>query len=58
MTRLERVIKAFNQYDTMVDEVIWCKEQEDKLNELRNEVSLLVGELKRYGCRRQDKRDY
>ena len=58
MTRLERVIKAFNQYDTMVDEIIWCKEQEDKLNELRNEVSLLVGELKRYGCRRQDKRDY
>ena len=58
MTRLEKIIKAFNQYDTMVDNIIWTKEQENKLNDLRNEVSLLVGELKRHGCRKQDKPDY
>ena len=58
MNRLERIIKAFNDYDSMIDEIIWCKEQEDRLNELRNEVSLLIGELKRHGCRSQSKSDY
>lgn len=54
MTRLDRIIEVFEQYYEMVDEIIWTKEQEDKLNELRDKSNTLVDELKRYGCRREN----
>ena len=59
MTRLDRVIKAFNDYDNLVKSLIlWLDEidgavAEYRVNKLRNEISPLIGELKRYGCRRK-----
>lgn len=57
MTRLERVIQAFNDYDNLVKELVFNNNDNSKDNELeeiRENVSLLVGELKRYGCRRKN----
>ena len=60
MTRLDRVIKGFNDYDNLVKQLIeWLDEvdgtvAEYRVNKLRNEISPLIGELKRYGCRRND----
>lgn len=57
MTRLERIIKAFNDYDDLVDELglrNHDSSQNNKLNKLRDEVSVLIGELKRHGCRREN----
>lgn len=60
MTRLDRVIKALNDYDNLVKSLIlWLDEidgavAEYRVNKLRNEISPLIGELKRYGCRRQN----
>lgn len=57
MTRLDRVIKAFNDYDEIVEELSLRNSdnsQNSALEKLRNEVLLLVDELKRHGCRRCD----
>lgn len=66
MTRLNRIIKAFNDYDNFVKKYSTIGAFEDKeldytkldeyteLNNIRNEVSLLIGELKRHGCRREN----
>lgn len=60
MTRLDRVIKGFNEYDKLVQELtVWLNEPEAivaelRVNKIRDEVSLLIGELNRYGCRRRD----
>lgn len=60
MTRLERVIKAFNDYDNLVEQLIeWLDDidgivAEYRVNKIRNETSLLIGELRRYGCRREN----
>jgi hypothetical protein len=60
MTRLDRVIKAFNDYDNLVKSLIMMLDEVDgtvaehRVNKLRNEISPLIGELKRYGCRRND----
>lgn len=65
MTRLDRIIKAFNDYDNFVKKntVVGLFEQEgciyelperEELNNIRNEVSILIGELKRFGCRRKN----
>jgi hypothetical protein len=60
LTRLDRVIKGFNDYDNLVKQLIeWLDEvdgtmAESKVNKIRDEVSQVVGELKRYGCRRND----
>lgn len=54
MTRLDRVIQAFNDYDNLVKKQTLTEEDKLKLEKLRENVSLLVGELKRYGCRRKD----
>jgi hypothetical protein len=60
MTRLDRVIKGFNDYDNLVRSLIMMLDEVDgtvaefRVNKLRDEISLLVGELKRYGCRRKD----
>ena len=56
MTRLDRIIKAFNDYDEMVDNLAWNNNDgtyERELKKLREEVKLLVAELERYGCRRE-----
>ena len=56
MTRLDRVIKGFNDYDNFVKDLMLRTNdniKEAELKKLRNEVSLLIGELKRYGCRRK-----
>ena len=65
MTRLNRVIKAFNDYDNFVKQntLIGIFETKgadstklaeyDELNKIRTEVSILIGELKRHGCRRE-----
>lgn len=66
MTRLNRIIKAFNDYDNFVKKYSVVGIFEDRgfdytkleeyseLNNIRNEVYLLIGELKRHGCRRED----
>jgi hypothetical protein len=57
MTRLDRVIKGFNDYDNFVKELMIRTNdniREANLKKLRDEVSLLIGELKRHGCRRKD----
>ena len=60
MTRLDRVIKGFNDYDNLVEQLIERLDEVDgcvaeyQVNKLRNELSSLIGELKRYGCRRRD----
>ena len=59
MTRLNRIIKAFNDYDNLVKSLILMLNEidgavaEHRVNKLRNEISPLIGELKRYGCRRE-----
>ena len=57
MTRLDRIIKAFNDHDEMVDNLVWDNNDstyEYELRKLREDVKLLTDELKRYGCRRKD----
>ena len=64
MTRLDRVIKGFNDYDKLVQElasllneresIIESIVAEQRINKIREEVSVLVGELNRYGCRRKN----
>lgn len=57
MTRLDRIKKAFNDYDEMVENLAWDNNDgayEYELRRLREEVKLLVDELERYGCRRKD----
>lgn len=62
MTRLNRVIKGFNEYDKLVQELTsWLKEHDEheaivaeyRADKIREEVSLLLGELNRFGCRRR-----
>ena len=56
MTRLDRIIQAFNDYDNLVDELALRNSdnsQDKTLNDLRNKVSILIGQLKRHGCRRE-----
>ena len=56
MNRLERIIKGFNAYDDLVKQLITRLPQaeavatEQRVNAIRNDVSLLIGELKRHGC--------
>lgn len=65
MTRLERVIKAFNDYDNFIKNNTvegWFEQRGHisntpatrELYDIRREVSVLIGELKRYGCRREN----
>ena len=67
MTRLDRIIKAFNDYDNFVKDntlvgFLECgrtkfntaEEQKEAIKRIRNEVSVLIGELKRHGCRREN----
>lgn len=63
MTRLERVINAFNDYDNLVENLRYrvadysgsrCDVFLDiKLKDLREEVSALTKELEEHGCRRK-----
>ena len=57
MTRLDRIIKAFNDYDDLVDELALRNSDPSQNNtqkELRDRVSVLIDELTRHGCRRKD----
>lgn len=60
MTRLDRVIKGFNDYDNLVKSLIMMLDEVDgtvaeyRVSKIRDEISLLVGELTRYGCRRKN----
>ena len=57
MTRLGRIIKAFNEYDEIVDDLAYNNNdgsREHVIKELRKEVKSLINELKRYGCRRDE----
>ena len=56
MTRTQRVIKAFIDYDRFLAEMIVKtndRRKEEQLVRLRRDVSILVKELRRYGCRRE-----
>lgn len=60
MTRLDRVIKCFNDYDTLVQRLTdWIDREaaviaESHLNQIRSEASVLIGELRKHGCRREN----
>ena len=56
MTRLNRVIKIFNDYDDLVKTIALKNgdnSQDEALKELRRKVDFLVWELRNYGCRRE-----
>lgn len=66
MTRLDRIIKAFDDYDNFVKNntlagFFECGEiksntvyeQKEDLDRIRNDVSVLIQELKEHGCRRK-----
>jgi hypothetical protein len=63
MTRLDKIIKGFNDYDNLIKELIsWLEDNnldhdaivaEFRVDEIRKEVSSLIGELKRFGCAKE-----
>ena len=63
MTRLDKVIKGFNDYDNLIKDLISSLEDNNldydvmitelRVDKIREEVSLLIGELKRYGCQKE-----
>ena len=56
MTRLDRIIQAFHDYDYLVNELAIRNNdssQNDAQKKLRKEVSELIKLLERYGCRRR-----
>lgn len=63
MTRLQRIIQCFNDYDSLIKDitsiegqkklVLFDEYDEQRLNDVRERTSLLIGELKRYGCRKE-----
>ena len=56
MTRLERIIKAFDDYDDLVDELALRNHDSSQNNaqkKLKEEVSVLIEELEQHGCRRK-----
>ena len=56
MTRLDRIIKVFEDYDNLVEELALRNSdnsQNNEINKLRNEVSWLIIELEQHGCRRK-----
>lgn len=57
MTRLDRIKKAFNDYDDMVEDLAFNNNDGSKsmeLSKLRDEVRVLIDELNKHGCRRKD----
>jgi hypothetical protein len=53
MTRLDRIIKAFNDYDRLIKSDMLSAEEWYKIAQLRRDVRLLIEELKEHGCRRE-----
>ena len=56
MTRLDRIIDAFKQYDEIVEDLAWNNNdgsRERVIKELREEVACLIVELEKHGCRRK-----
>jgi hypothetical protein len=56
MNRTEKVIKALNDYDNLIKKYKIDKIEKEEVESLRDSTSILVGELKRFGCRRLDNR--
>lgn len=54
MTRLDRIISAFNDYDKLIKSYVLNAEELLKVCQLRRDVSVLIDELKLHGCRRKD----
>lgn len=54
MTRLDRIIKAFDDYDKFVKKYSLNKEEFIEFCKLKIDVSILIDELKLYGCRREN----
>lgn len=54
MTRLDRIIQAFNDYDKLVKSYALNAEEWFKICQLRRDVRVLIGELKLHGCKRKD----
>ena len=54
MTRLDRIIKAFDDYDKLVKRDALNEEEFVKICKLKIDVSILIDELKLYGCRREN----
>jgi hypothetical protein len=57
MTRLERIIQAFHDYDNLVDELALRNSDSSQNNaqkKLREEVLVLINELEQHGCRRRN----
>ena len=56
MTRLDRIIEAFDRYDEIVESTTFNMHNSYMwrvIYDLRKDVSLLIDELKQYGCRRE-----
>lgn len=56
MTRLNRAIKIFNDYDNLVKAIALKNgdnSHDQALKELRRKVDILVLELRSHGCRRE-----
>lgn len=57
MTRLDRIIKAFNDYNDLVDELALRNSDSSQNNaqkKLIEEVLVLINELEQHGCRRRN----
>ena len=53
MTRLDRIIKAFDDYDKLVKRDALNEEEFIEFCKLKIDVSILIDELKLHGCRRE-----
>ena len=54
MTRLDRILQVFKEYDDLVEALKHVDSSQDgAIKELRDKVSVLAGELIQYGCRRR-----
>ena len=54
MTRLDRIIEVFKDYDDLVEAMKNSDgSQYNEIKELRDRVAVLAGELIQHGCRRK-----
>ena len=56
MTRLDRIIEVFNDYDDLVEELALRNgdnSQRNALKDIRARVAVLIYELESHGCRRK-----
>lgn len=56
MTRLNRIIKSFTDYSNFIEDIMLRtndKRKEAEYLKLKQDVDVLICELRRYGCRRE-----